>query len=62
MPSEMIRIIPAYAGLTLGDRWNPNDRQLYQAGFAFTGDLVPARRRCGSVAVVRRSTTTPSGA
>ena len=53
-------IIPAYAGLTLGNRWNPNVAQLYQAGSTFTGDLAPAQRRSGSVAVVRRSTTTPS--
>ena len=55
-------IIPARAGFTLGDPWNPNDRLPYQTASAFTADLAPARRRCGSAAVERRSTMTPSAA
>ena len=56
------RIIPARAGFTLGDPWNPNDHSPYQTASAFTADLAPARRRCGSAAVERRSTMTPSEA
>ena len=56
------RIIPARAGSTLGDPWNPNDHSPYQTASAFTADLAPARRRCGSAAVERRSTMTPSEA
>ena len=55
-------IIPARAGSTLGDPWNPNDHSPYQTASAFTADLAPARRRCGSAAVERRSTMTPSEA
>ena len=53
------RIIPACAGFTLGDPWNPNDAQPYQKASAFTADLVPARRSSCSAAAVRRSTRTP---
>ena len=56
------RIIPARAGFTLGDPWNPNDHPPYQTASAFTADLAPARRCCGSAAVERRSTMTPSEA
>ena len=55
-------IIPARAGFTLGDPWNPNDHSPYQTASAFTADLAPARRCCGSAAVERRSTMTPSEA
>ena len=60
--TPFIWIIPARAGFTLGDPWNPNDHSPYQTASAFTADLAPARRRCGSAAVERRSTMTPSGA
>ena len=38
------RIIPARAGFTLADPWNPNEPILYQTPVAFTADLGPARR------------------
>ena len=38
------RIIPARAGFTLADPWNPNEPVLYQTPVAFTADLGPARR------------------
>ena len=56
------RIIPARAGFTLADPWNPNEPVLYQTPVAFTADLGPAPPSCGSAAVVLRWTTTPSGA
>ena len=56
------RIIPARAGFTLADPWNPNDDLPYQTAFTFTGDLAPAPPSCGSAVVSRRSTTTPSAA
>ena len=55
-------IIPARAGFTLADPWNPNEPVLYQTPVAFTADLGPAPPSCGSAAVVLRWTTTPSGA
>ena len=55
-------IIPARAGFTLADPWNPNDGLPYQTAFTFTGDLAPAPPSCGSAVVSRRSTTTPSAA
>ena len=57
-----VRIIPARAGFTLADPWNPNDDLPYQTAFTFTGDLAPAPPSCGSAVVSRRSTTTPSAA
>ena len=36
------RIIPARAGFTLADPWNPNELTLYQTPAAFTADLGPA--------------------
>ena len=56
------RIIPARAGFTLADPWNPNDDLPYQTAFTFTGDLAPAPPSCGSAVVSQRSTTTPSAA
>ena len=53
------RIIPACAGFTLGDPWNPNGPGVYHPPVSFTADLVPARRSCGSAAVGPRWTTTP---
>ena len=35
-------IIPARAGFTLADPWNPNEPTLYQTPAAFTADLGPA--------------------
>ena len=55
-------IIPARAGFTLADPWNPNEPVLYQTPAAFTADLGPAPPSCGSAVVVPRWTTTPSGA
>ena len=55
-------IIPARAGFTAADPWNPNEPVLYQTPVAFTADLGPAPPSCGSAAVVLRWTTTPSGA
>ena len=56
------RIIPARAGFTLADPWNPNEPVLYQTPAAFTADPGPAPPSCGSAVVVPRWTTTPSGA
>ena len=53
------RIIPAHAGFTLGDPWNPNGPAVYHPPVSFTADLVPARRSCGSAAVEPRWTRTP---
>ena len=55
-----LRIIPARAGFTLGDRRDSNGGPPYQGAFAFTGDLGTARLSCGSVVAGQRSTTTPS--
>ena len=52
-------IIPACAGFTLGDPWNPNGPGAYHPPVSFTADLVPARQSCGSAAVEPRWTTTP---
>ena len=52
-------IIPARAGFTLGDPWNPNGPGAYHPPVSFTADLVPARQSCGSAAVEPRWTTTP---
>ena len=54
-----VRIIPAHAGFTLGDPWNPNGPGVYHPPVSFTADLVPARRSCGSAAVEPRWTRTP---
>ena len=54
-----LRIIPACAGFTLGDPWNPNGPGVYHPPVSFTADLVPARQSCGSAAVEPRWTTTP---
>ena len=40
--SRMGGIIPARAGFTLADPWNPNEPTLYQTPAAFTADLGPA--------------------
>ena len=37
-----VGIIPARAGFTLADPWNPNEPTLYQTPAAFTADLGPA--------------------
>ena len=52
-------IIPARAGFTLGDPWNPNGPGVYHPPVSFTADLVPARQSCGSAAVEPRWTMTP---
>ena len=56
------RIIPARAGFTLADPWNPNDEPCYQTAFTFSADLEPAPPSSGSAVVLRRSTMTPSEA
>ena len=56
------RIIPARAGFTLANPWNPNEPVVYQTPAAFTADPGPAPPSCGSAVVVPRWTTTPSGA
>ena len=56
------RIIPARAGFTLADPWNPNDEPHYQTAFAFTADLVLAPQSSDSAVVSQRSTRTPSEA
>ena len=58
----VIGIIPARAGFTLADPWNPNDESPYQASFAFTADLALAPQSSDSAAVAQRSTRTPSEA
>ena len=55
-------IIPARAGFTLADPWNPNDEPCYQTAFTFSVDLEPAPPSSGSAVVLRRSTMTPSEA
>ena len=57
-----LRIIPARAGFTLADPWNPNDEPHYQTAFAFTADLVLAPQSSDSAVVSQRSTRTPSEA
>ena len=59
---DIARIIPARAGFTLADPWNPNEPVLYQTPAAFTADPGSAPPSCGSAVVVPRWTTTPSGA
>ena len=59
---QALGIIPARAGFTLADPWNPNEPVLYQTPAAFTADPGPAPPSCGSAVVVPRWTTTPSGA
>ena len=56
------RIIPARAGVTLADPWNPNDEPPYQTAFTFTADLALAPQSSGSASVAQRSTRTPSEA
>ena len=56
------RIIPARAGFTLADPWNPNDEPHYQTAFAFTAGLVLAPQSSDSAVVSQRSTRTPSEA
>ena len=55
-----VRIIPARAGFTLADPWNPNDEAPYQTAFAFTADLALAPQSSDSVVVLQQSTRTPS--
>ena len=57
-----LRIIPARAGFTLADPWNPNDEPHYQTAFAFTADLALAPQSSDSAVVSQRSTRTPSEA
>ena len=57
-----VRIIPARAGFTLADPWNPNDESPYQTSFAFTADLALAPQSSDNAAVAQRSTRTPSEA
>ena len=59
---EMERIIPARAGFTLADPWNPNDEPHYQTAFTFTADLAPAPQSSDSAVVSQRSTRPPSEA
>ena len=60
--SSLVRIIPARAGFTLADPWNPNDESPYQTSFAFTADLALAPQSSDNAAVAQRSTRTPSEA
>ena len=55
-------IIPARAGFTLEDPWNPNDESPYQTAFTFTADLALAPQSSDRAAVAQRSTRTPSEA
>ena len=59
---QVARIIPARAGFTLEDPWNPNDESPYQTAFTFTADLALAPQSSDSAAVAQRSTRTPSEA
>ena len=59
---EGVGIIPARAGFTLADPWNPNDEPHYQTAFAFTADLALAPQSSDSAVVSQRSTRTPSEA
>ena len=61
-PADAHGIIPARAGFTLANPWNPNEPVVYQTPAAFTADPGPAPPSCGSAVVVPRWTTTPSGA
>ena len=61
-PPYVHGIIPARAGFTLADPWNPNDEPCYQTAFTFTAGLEPAPPSSGSAVVLRRSTMTPSEA
>ena len=61
-PFDDAGIIPARAGFTLADPWNPNDEPPYQTSFAFTADLALAPQSSDSVVVSQRSTRTPSEA
>ena len=60
--TSLLGIIPARAGFTLADPWNPNDEPHYQTAFAFTADLVLAPQSSDSAVVSQRSTRTPSEA
>ena len=55
-------IIPARAGFTLADPWNPNDEPHYQTAFTFTADLARAPQSSDSVVVLQQSTRPPSEA
>ena len=59
---DRVGIIPARAGFTLADPWNPNDEPCYQTVFTFSANLEPAPPSSGSAVVLRRSTMTPSEA
>ena len=61
-PRDQVGIIPARAGFTLEDPWNPNDESPYQTAFTFTADLALAPQSSDSAAVAQRSTRTPSEA
>ena len=61
-PAHATGIIPARAGFTLADPWNPNDEPHYQTAFTFTADLAPAPQSSDSAVVSQRSTRTPSEA
>ena len=61
-PTRVAGIIPARAGFTLADPWNPNDEPCYQTAFTFSAGLEPAPPSSGSAVVLRRSTMTPSEA
>ena len=58
----LLGIIPARAGFTLEDPWNPNDESPYQTAFTFTADLALAPQSSDSAAVAQRSTRPPSEA
>ena len=60
--AKRARIIPARAGFTLADPWNPNDEPHYQTAFAFTADLALAPQSSDSAVVSQRLTRTPSEA
>ena len=62
LTTQIRGIIPARAGFTLADPWNPNDEPHYQTAFAFTADLVLAPQSSDSAVVSQRSTRTPSEA
>ena len=64
LPQQVLAagIIPARAGFTLADPWNPNDEPHYQTAFAFTADLALAPQSSDSAVVSQRSTRTPSEA
>ena len=62
LPFSTSGIIPARAGFTLADPWNPNDEPHYQTAFTFTADLAPAPQSSDSAVVSQRSTRPPSEA